>query len=365
MKKSPLILSVLLIGGVLVNRAVQAQSNPDLRTRGLADTVGFARLDRQMDSIVARIGSLNRNDLIRSEQPPETVWKTAICPHDDYLYAGWLYRAVLSRVAAKTIVVFGVAHKARSFGLENRLVFDGFESWHGPYGPVRVSSLREEIIGRLPEAMFVVQDSMQSVEHSVEALIPFLQHQRHDVEIVSILVPYMTFDRMQSISRRLAGTLNEIMTENGLHWGADIALCISSDAVHYGDEDWGGSNYAPYGTDSTGNARAVSHEMEIIDGCFRGELTEEKISRFFSYTVDPANFRQYQWTWCGRYSIPFGLLTSLHLAELEKGAPLTGIPVAYATSLDHPPLKVEDLGMGRTAVATPRHWVGYPAVGFK
>jgi hypothetical protein len=59
-------------------------------------------------------------------------------------------------------------------------------------------------------------------------------------------------------------------------------LLISSDAVHYGDEEWGGNNYAPYGTDSTGNAQAVAHELEIIRTCFTGALTQEKIERFFS-----------------------------------------------------------------------------------
>ena len=34
-------------------------------------------------------------------------------------------------------------------------------------------------------------NDMQTVEHSVEAIVPFLQAYNRDVEIVSILVPYM------------------------------------------------------------------------------------------------------------------------------------------------------------------------------
>jgi AmmeMemoRadiSam system protein B len=333
--------------------------------RGLADTVGFARWDWQMDSIMARIGSMNHDDLNRSEQAPGTIWKTAICPHDDYTYAGWLYPAVLKNVVARTVIIFGVAHKARSFNLENQLVFDSFKSWAGPYGPVKVSALRDKIMARLPEGMFLIHDPMQTAEHSVEALIPFLQYQNRDIEIISILVPYMDLTRMKSISGYLAKALFAVMTENNLHWGTDVALVISSDAVHYGDEEWGGNNYAPYGVDSTGHAQAISHEMEIIKTCFAGELKQKKIAGFFSYTVNPDNFKEYKWTWCGRYSIPFGLLTSLFLQTLEKSGSLTGVPVAYSTSISQAHLNVKDLGMGPTAVATARHWVGYPAIGFK
>ena len=365
MKKSISNISILLLLLIVLNGLLQSQSYHETSMRGLADTVGYAHLNWQMDSVMARINALNQDDLIRTEQPLGTVWKTAICPHDDYTYAGWMYPAVLRNITAKTIIFFGVAHRAKSFNLENQLVFDSFETWHGPYGPVKVSPLREKIISQLPQNMFVINDSMQTTEHSVEAMIPFLQYQNRNIEIVSILVPYMEFEQMKSISQQVAKALHKIMTEENLHWGEDIALLISSDAVHYGDEKWGGKNYAPYGTDSTGNSQAVAHEWEIINTCFKGELTEEKISRFFSYTVSPDDFREYKWTWCGRYSIPFGLLTSLYLQSLEGSKVLTGVPVSYSTSITHPHLKVDDLKMGTTAVATANHWVGYPAIGFK
>jgi MEMO1 family protein len=365
MMKSVLSLLILLFGGIISSRPAKAEANADISMRLPVDTVGFAHLGGQMDSVMKRIYSLNRDDLQRVEQAPGTIWKAAICPHDDYAYAGWLYPAVLRNIAAKTIIIFGVAHQARSLNLENQLVFDRFKSWHGPYGPVKASPLREEIISRMPEDMVIVHDRMQTVEHSVEALIPFLQYQNRDIEIVSILVPAMDFERMKSIGQSLANVLFSIMAEKNLYWGEDIALLITSDAVHYGDEEWSGKNYAPYGTDSTGYAQALSHESEIIKTCFEGELTLEKVARFFSYTVNPDDFRTYKWTWCGRYSIPLGLLTALDLQSLSENSALTGVPVAYATSISGPHLKVDDLGMGQTAVATPHHWVGYAAIGFK
>ncbi len=363
MRKS--ILAILLFGAVLSGTSMKGQSNSEVLTRGLADTIGFAHLDWQMDSVMARIQVLNHDDLIGSQQAEGTMWRTAICPHDDYTYAGWLYPAVLSNMKASTVIIFGVAHKASSFDLEDQLVFDSYKSWHGPYGAVKVSLIRDEIISHLPGGMAVVHDSMETVEHSVEALIPFLQYQDRNLEIISILVPYMDFERMQTISQHLARALFSIMQRKNLHWGEDIALLITSDAVHYGDEEWGGKNYAPYGTDRAGNALAVSYEREIIRTCFEGELTGDKIARFFAYTVNPDHYKEYRWTWCGRYSIPVGLLTSKYLQALLMSTPLTGIPVAYSTSIKQPHLEVDDLRMGRTAIATPRHWVGYPAIGFK
>ncbi len=353
------------MGSVLFGSLLQCHTNKEVTMRGLADTVGFAHLEGQMDSVMERIRVLNHSDLTATQQPEGTTWRTAICPHDDYTYAGWLYPAVLRYMDAGTVIIFGVAHQASRFHLENRLVFDSFQLWHGPYGPVKVSPMREELIGQMPADMVVVHDSMQTVEHSVEALVPFLQYQDRNIEIISILVPYMDLYRMQEISRQLAGVLLSVMKEKNLRWGEDIALLITSDAVHYGDVEWGGKNYALFGADSAGNAQARDYEGEIINTCFKGDLTREKIARFFGYTVDPDNYMDYRWTWCGRYSVPMGLLTSLELQGLQESRPLEGIPVAYATSITQKHLQVDDLGMGTTAIATPQHWVGYPAIGFK
>lgn len=355
----------LLFALMLASTPLPARTVAEPPTRALADTVGFAHRAWQMDSVMARIKTLDRDDPVRAGQPAGTAWRAAICPHDDYTYAGWLYPAALRNIKAKTVIIFGVAHKAWRYNLENRLVFDSFGSWRGPYGAVQVSPLRNEIIDRLPGDMTVMHDPMQSEEYSVEAMIPFLQHQKRDVEIISILVPSMDFERMQTVSRHLARALFAVMQKKRLRWGEDVAILISSDAVHYGDEAWDGHNFAFYGTGTKANALAEAHDREIVGTCFTSELTGEKIARFYAYTTAPGNFRQSRWSWCGRYAIPVGLLTALDLQKLEKSAPLTGVPIACATSISQRHLKVDDLGMGRTAIATPRHWVGYAAVGFR
>lgn len=355
----------LLFALVFDSSSSLARTSSKPSTRALADTVGFAHQAWQMDSVMTRIKAMNGDDLARARQPEGTAWRAAICPHDDYTYTGWLYPAVLRNIKAKTVIIFGVAHKAWRYNLENQLVFDSFNSWRGPYGRVTVSPLREEIIKQLPADMAIVHDAMQSEEYSVEAMIPFLQYQNREVEIISILVPYMDFERMQSISKHLSKALFSVMKKGNLQWGEDVAILISSDAVHYGDEDWGGYNYAYFGTGSEANVRAMDYDRDIIRNCFESKLTKKRVAQFYAYTTREDNFKDYKWSWCGNYAIPVGLLTSLDLQKLEKSAPLTGVPIAYSTSISNRHLNVDDLGMGQTAIATPRHWVGYPAIGFR
>ncbi|MBP6979301.1 MAG: AmmeMemoRadiSam system protein B [Bacteroidales bacterium] len=343
-------------------------SSQEPKIRQPVDTVGFAHLDWQMDSIMTRIMRLDFNDKDGIDEGvcllSSCLIRLAISPHDDYTYVGKMYPVILSCIKAKTIVLFGVAHKAKQLGLENVLVFDSYDSWQGPYGPVKISSAREELMQELSRDLYQVNDSMQAVEHSVEALIPFLQYLNKEVEIVPILVPYMSFERMEKISQALAEAIDKVSRKNAWKWGNNLGIMISSDAVHYGDEDWGDSNYAFYGTDSSGYQKAVAHEWEIIRS-ISGELNPESTNRFMNYTVQENDYKAYKWTWCGRYAIPMGLLTSYYLSQQPGQEPLFGIPVGYQTSIDHDPLKVDDLRMGVTAPATMRHWVGYAGVVYK
>lgn len=354
-------LLIFLLACSKPNKSEQAQK----RIRQVVDTIGFAHLNWQMDSVKQRISTEFKEQLSNAEQDESTVWRAAICPHDDYTYASWLYPAVLKNLRAKTVIIFGVAHKARNFNLENQIVFDSFDAWQGPFREVPVSLLRDQIIQQLPEDLYLVHDSMQTVEHSVESMIPFLQMQHPETEIVSILVPYMSSSRMDTIAQHLATAIKLVTEENKLVWGKDFSILITSDAVHYGDEEWGGSNYAPFGCDSTGTAQAVALEHEIISTCFNGELSNEKADRFYKYTVQPDDFKAYKWTWCGRYSVPLGLKVAWQLQQQSGSEPLTGLPLGYETSISQNHLPVDDLNMGITAVATPHHWVGYASVGFK
>jgi MEMO1 family protein len=361
----------ILILLVISFQSVLAQ---EIKLRPLADTVGFAHTKAQMDSVMNRIMRTQekklRNVRIKANVGHETVFKAVIAPHDDYSYVGYMYPLALQNIHAKTVIIFGVAHQAKKLGLENKLVFDSYTHWSGPYGNVKVSSMREEIMALLPKEMYVVNDTMQKIEHSVEAEIPFLQYYNkrtfnRELEIISILVPYMPIDTIQKFARPLADAIASCMKKRKLPWGEGLAFVISADAVHYGDEDWGGKNFAFYGADKAGYNKAVAHEQEIMEKCFK-KIENPRIELFTQYTVQETNYKEYKWTWCGRYSVPMGLMTAFNLSMALSANLPEGKVLGYETSLSNKHIPVSDLGgMGVTAPAKLRHWVGYPAIGFK
>ena len=220
------------------------------KIRQPVDPVGFATKAWQMDSVITRIDRIQGNRIEsaweRTNVRKFTQWKVAICPHDDYSYVGWLYPAILRNIDAPTVILIGVAHKAKKFGVEDKIVFDSYTAWKAPKGPVRESWLREKLMNNLPRSTYIVHDSLCQSEHSLEAIVPFLQFYNPKVEIIPLLVPYMSFSTMDGLAISLSLALKKMMQQNNLAWGRDIAIVISSDAVHYGDEGWNGQNYAPY-----------------------------------------------------------------------------------------------------------------------
>ena len=337
------------------------QSKPDklsLNQRTLIDTIGFSQYQWQFDSIISRI---NPKDKLKEI----ATYKAVICPHDDYAYAAGLYAKTLSGIKAKTIVLVGVAHKARNFNLENKLVFGSFDSWKCNENQIKVSSIRDEILEKLPNDIYVVHDSMMQMEHSLEAINPFLQKNNTHTEIIPILIPYTTFKNMDKYSDILADTLHAIIRAKKLNYGKDIAVVISNDAIHYGNTGWGGANLAPFGIDSIGNKLAKEKDLKIINQCLEGEINYSKIKIFNAFTVKENDFKAYQWTWCGRYSVPFGLLLANKLNVLENKIPLIGKMIDYRSSFPGKHIRVEDIGMGHTAPAVNSHWVAYVGVGYQ
>jgi hypothetical protein len=169
---------------------------------------------------------------------------------------------------------------------------------------------------------------------------------------------------METIAAAIAPAIMATMDKAGLQWGEGWSIVISTDAVHYGNEDWGGKNYDRYGVDSAGYKQALLFEEHIMSDMLTGDLNPEKIKSFSSCLVQENNYREYQWTWCGRYAVPLGLLTAYNIS-VSKDEPLSGIAVGYSNSIANEPVPVDDIGMGFTAPAKLTHWVGYAAVGYK
>jgi len=326
------------------------------KVRQQVDTIGFAQYSWQIDSVMAR---LDRRGWERITGDP---WKLAICPHDDYTYVGKLYPAVLHNVRADNLFLIGVAHKAAQLGLEDYLIFDTHNYWYGPYGNVPVSPARDEVFQALKDKYAIISDTMHIVEHSLESLIPFMQYFKRDVSIIPLVVPAMSPDRMNECGKALAEAIKTVADIRQWEWGSDYAIVVTTDAVHYGNKDWSGKDYALYGCDDQGNAKARAYEYEIIENCLKGEVGPENFRRFSEYTIDSTDYHKYRWTWCGRYCIPVALYTAYYLNDSVE---LNGEFIGYSTSITSDHIPVKDLGMGTTAIAADCHWVGYAALGYR
>lgn len=95
---------------------------------------------------------------ISPELGDKTHFVAAVSPHDEYAYAQRVYVHAFPCLKTRHVFLVGVAHKAREYPeCEGRLVFEAFDAWRGPYGPVRISSLRQDLLRTLPRDAVQVQ----------------------------------------------------------------------------------------------------------------------------------------------------------------------------------------------------------------
>jgi AmmeMemoRadiSam system protein B len=338
-----------------VRKAMAIPSSGDLR--GQQDAVGYASQPGQM----ARLWELSAlppaPESFGARPIPGVLG--AICPHDDYLYAGRVYRQVIPLVTARTVVLVGVFHRYRRFGAHGLLVFDPYRAWRSPDGEIKVSDLREPLLALLPAGDFVQDAAMQDSEHSLEAIAFWLRHQRPDVEILPLIVPSAPFERLQELAARMGRALASLMKARSLALGKDLAIVVSSDGVHYGAD----FKYTPFGEGGVeAYLKAVEQDRAILKETLAGPLSAGKARGFFAAVVDPKKPDEYRLPWCGRFSIPFGLLLLGETAgALGLPAPI-GVPVAFGNSVGTPELPLRELGLGSTAPANLFHFVSYPGV---
>ena len=328
------------------------RSEGDL-VRGQRDTVGFVVTASQAEDVLR--SALAREAPVRPNEGAVAV----VAPHDDHLYAAGVAVHATEQVRAPVVLLVGVFHAAREWDLEGKLVFDAFTAWHGPWGPVEVDGLREGLLGHLDPADVVVDNAMHEREHSLEALLVYLQARNRTVRIVPVLVPYVTWPRLEELAGELAEALAAEMRSRGWELGRDLAVVISSDAIHYGPD----FDHAPFGTDAGSYAAAVKREHALAQQYLAGPIEAAKLEGLYGKLVDPEAPRTYRIPWCGRFSVPFGLETVRRLGEALGVEIPDGRLLRYGTSISDPLLEVSPetvaAGLGTTAESNLHHWVGY------
>jgi AmmeMemoRadiSam system protein B len=366
-KAATVILGILgilvLAAGLSAQAPAQAQAQTQTSApasptvRPVKDDVGFCWNPASMKILVDYLAAMEKDSF------PTEGLAAAISPHDDYLYAGRLYYPLFKALRAKEVVIFGVTHGAVRKEIKDPqsiLILDEYPSWPGVLHPIAPSPLREYIKARLDKTAFTVNNRAHELEHSIEALLPFLQYFNPDVKITPIMVAPMPFDKMDEISGKLADVIAGYMKEKGLKAGRDIAFLISSDGNHYGVD----FNNSPFGQGEKAWETALALDKSLIGTFLEGGLETAKILGL-TKELWGATYLDYKNTyWCGKYSIPFGLLATEKIIKKAEGKGLTGKLFRYSDTYSEGALPLKKIGLGTTAPFSLRHWVSFFSVGY-
>ncbi len=354
--RTPSILPVRFV--FLAFLVLSSSSTLSQTARPVRDNVGFCWKAAEMDSLMAYLS-------LHAEAMPVVRGNVigGISPHDDYLYAARVYYPLYTMVQAPTVIIIGLTHGTvrKEIGdPRGVLLFDDYDEWVGPYGPVKVSPLRSYVTDRLDTAMWRTNRKAQTLEHSIEALVPFLQYYRRDLTILPIMVTAMPLDRMSTIAGALATTVAGFAKERHLVLGKDLAVLISTDADHYGRD----FDNVPFGEDETAHSQGTGLDREIIASALTGTLDAAHVQKFVGYTWGTTYTEPGKSLWCGRFSVPFGALFVEKLAALQGNESVTSTPLLYSDTWTEKVLPLRHTSMGTTAPFSLKHWVGWCSIAF-
>jgi hypothetical protein len=264
---------------------------------------------------------------------------------------------------AKEVVIFGVTHgtvRSAIPNLDGVLIFDEFKIWPGLNKPIEPSGLREFLKGRLDKSVFITSNQAQTIEHSIEALLPFLQYFNPEVKITPIMVAPMPFARMDEISGKLAEAIAAYIKEKGLAAGKDIFFLISSDGNHYGQD----FKNSPYGEGQKAWEQALAFDRRLIKTYLEGPQEPAGIEGLTKELWGKTYLDYRNTYWCGKYSVPFGLLTAEKIVDRVLHKKIRGSLIRFSDTYSEGVLPLKQTGMGTTAPFSLRHWVSFFSVGY-
>jgi predicted class III extradiol MEMO1 family dioxygenase len=227
-------------------------------------------------------------------------------------------------------------------------------------GPVIISPLRDRLKSRLRQEDFIVSNRAHGLEHSIEAVVPILQYNNPGIRITPIMVTAMPWERMEELSERLAEALAGYIREHKLELGRDIFFLISADANHYGRD----FDNTPYGEDEQAHERGMAVDRARAEALVEGRLDDAKILNL-TRELWGASYLDYRDSyWCGKYDIPFGLLTIGKAVKKTTGRNLHGRLLACSDTYSSGVLPLKKAGFGITAPYSLKHWVGFFSAAF-
>jgi AmmeMemoRadiSam system protein B len=342
---------VLLFVGVLL------MFSQSMDIRPIRDDIGYCWTLSCMDKLIKYVEANYKYDL------SDKQIIAGIAPHDDYLYAGAIYYPLFKNIKAKEVVLFGVTHKTVRDAIgdpNNVLIFEEYGAWRGLKKEVKISSLREYIKNHMNKESYLVSNKAHELEHSIEAEIPFLSYFNEDIKITPIMVTGMPYERMNELSAELADVIINYIKENKLELGKDIAFVISADANHYGKD----FNNVPYGEDEKAHVKAIQQDIDWVNNYLINDVNEEKIE-LLTGKLWGKTYKEYGNSyWCGKYSIPFGMLTIIKVLRGVRGSLPNGILLKFGDTYSGGALPISPAGCGTTAPFSLKHWVSFFSIAY-
>lgn len=325
--------------------------------RPIRDDVGFCWNPASMQLLIDYLQAQEKESFL----PDGLV--AAIAPHDDYLYAGRIYYPLFKILRAKEVVIFGVTHGTvrKEIGdPHNILIMDEFKLWPGLNEPLAISGLREYLRKRLDKNVNEVNNKAHTIEHSIEAEVPWLQYFNEGVKITPIMVTGMPFEKMDEISTKVAEIIAAYMKDKGLVAGKDIFFLISSDGNHYGQD----FNNSAFGEGEQAWIKARAFDQRLIRDYLTGVMDKDKVESL-TRELWGETYLDYRNTyWCGKYSVPFGLLAAQKILSLAANKKISGMLFRYSDTYSEGVLPLKKTGMGITAPFSLRHWVSWWSIGY-
>jgi len=299
--------------------------------RPVRDDVGFCWEKKQVDRLLDYLKSSAQGQEKTNSDLPALI--AGISPHDDYLYAGRVYYPLFKNVKTKEVVIFGVTHGTVRKAIndpQNVLIFDDYKYWRGPYSNVEVSGLREFLKNNLDPKFYMVNNEAHRLEHSIEASIPFLQH----------------FNREK---------------QDNLKLGEDIFFLVSSDANHYGKD----FDNIVFGEDERAHQLGTGSDKRVANAFLSGKISKAKIAELTAKLWGKTHADYGDRVWCGKFSIPFGMLTLRKVVQhSQAGVSLMGKVLIYSDTYSEGVLPLKKPGYGITAPFSLKHWVGFLSAAF-
>jgi len=149
-----------------------------------------------------------------SEAEVDVQASAGVAPHAGYVYSGavaaYTFKALKPQ---KTFVLIGPDHSGLSMG--GTCVFSEGE-WETPLGKVKVDS---SLAKKICDQGFNSNEQAHSQEHSLEVMLPFLQHSQKSFKIVPVMMGDQTIEEAVRLGKALKGL--------------ECGVVASSDFSHY------------------------------------------------------------------------------------------------------------------------------------